>query len=148
MPKQEPIKIKKLNPKAIVPTYGTKFSAGADIYSCTNSPLIIVPGETVMIKTGLSIEIPSGYVGLIYARSGLATKNGVAPANKVGVIDSDYRGEIMVPLYNHSKTPAVLDVGERVAQLVIVPYVKADFQVVDEVSDSGRGNGGFGSTGR
>lgn len=148
MPKHEQIKIKKLNPNAIVPTYGTKHSAGADLYACTNSPMIIVPGEMVMIKTGLAIEIPHGYVGLVYARSGLATKSGLAPANKVGVIDSDYRGEIMVPLFNHSKTPACLDVGERVAQLVIVPYIKADYQLVEEIESSPRGEGGFGSTGK
>ena len=148
MIKTEKIRIKKLSPHAIIPTYGTKFSAGADLYACTNSPLIVVPGETVMIKTGIAVEIPTGYVGLIYARSGLATKSGLAPANKVGVIDSDYRGEILVPLLNHSKSPACLEVGERVAQMVIVPYLKAEFDIVDEIDDTSRGKGGFGSTGK
>lgn len=144
----EKIKIKKLNPLAILPTYATPYSAGADLYSCNHSPLIIVPGETVLAKTGLAVEIPNGYVGLIYARSGLATNNGIAPANKVGVIDSDYRGEIVVALHNHSKTPATLDVRERVAQLVIVPYVRAEFSEVEDLDTTQRGTGGFGSTGK
>jgi len=139
------LKIKKLTSNAIIPTYGTEFSAGADLYSTEN--LIIKPGEMVLVKTGLSMEIPNGYVGLIYARSGLATKRGLAPANKVGVIDSDYRGEIMVALYNHSKQEQTVQEGERVAQIVITPYLKVDYQEVEELESTIRGKGGFGSTG-
>ena len=139
------LKIKKLTSNAIIPTYGTEFSAGADLYSTEN--LTIKPGEMVLVKTGLSMEIPNGYVGLIYARSGLATKRGLAPANKVGVIDSDYRGEIMVALYNHSKQEQIVQDGERVAQIVITPYLKVDYQEVEELESTIRGKGGFGSTG-
>ena len=139
------LKIKKLTSNAIIPTYGTEFSAGADLYSTEN--LTIKPGEMVLVKTGLSMEIPNGYVGLIYARSGLATKRGLAPANKVGVIDSDYRGEIMVALYNHSKQEQTVQEGERVAQIVITPYLKVDYQEVEELESTIRGEGGFGSTG-
>lgn len=141
------IKIKKLNDRAIVPTYGSEFSAGADLYSCEESDAVIGAGETRLIHTGIALEIPSGYVGLIYARSGLATKRGLAPANKVGVIDSDYRGEIMVALYNQSSEPQTVSVGERVAQIVFTPYVTADFEIADELDETLRGAGGFGSTG-
>lgn len=141
------VKIKKLSPDATVPTYGSPFSAGADLYACESSPVTIEPGKTVLIHTGLSFEIPEGYAGLIYARSGLATKKGLAPANKVGVIDSDYRGEVMVSLYNQSEIPQTVEPGERLAQLVITPFLKADFTVADELSDTLRGQGGFGSTG-
>lgn len=141
------INFKKLNPKAICPTYGTNFSAGADLYALTDEDLIIKTGETVLVHTGIAVEIPEGYVGLIFARSGLATKKGLAPANKVGVIDSDYRGELMVALYNQSCDDRTIAEGERIAQLAIVPFLKADFNEVDELSDTARGEGGFGSTG-
>ena len=142
------IKIKKLDEKAMVPTYGTPFSAGADLYACTDEDITINPGETVFVHTGLSIEIPEGYAGLVYARSGLASKKGLAPANKVGVVDSDYRGEMMVALFNHSKEAKTVSNGERIAQLVIAPYITANFIVSDELSDTDRGSGGFGSTGK
>ena len=142
------VKIKKLNPEAVVPTYGSAFSAGADLYACEAEAVTIAPGETRLIHTGLSVEIPEGFAGLIYARSGLATKKGLAPANKVGVVDADYRGEVMVALHNHSSLTQTVDKGERVAQLVIAPFLKAEFTVADELSDTVRGEGGFGSTGR
>ncbi len=141
------VKIKKLNPKAVVPTYGSPFSAGADLYACEDSPVTIAPHETVLVHTGLSFEIPEGFAGFIYARSGLATKKGLAPANKVGVIDADYRGEVMVSLHNHTNAPQSVEPFERVAQMVIAPFLKADFIEADELSDTVRGTGGFGSTG-
>lgn len=141
------IKIKKLNERAVVPAYGTEFSAGADIYYCGEETVEIRPGETKLIGSGISVEIPEGYCGLIFARSGLATKRGLAPANKVGVIDSDYRGEIMVALHNHGDKAAAVEEGERIAQLVVVPFLKADFELCEELSDTVRGDGGFGSTG-
>ena len=141
------VNIKILNENAKAPTYGSSCSAGADLYACLDSEVFILPHETVMIPTGVAMEIPDGYVGLVYARSGLALKMGLAPANKVGVIDSDYRGEIMVALYNHSDLERKILPGERVAQIVITPYVRANFSVVSVLSDTERGNGGFGSTG-
>lgn len=142
------VNIKKLNENAVIPTYGTEYAAGADLYACMDESVTINPGETSFIKTGLAMEVPVGYAGLIYARSGLACKKGLAPANKVGVIDSDYRGEIMVALHNHSNEPVSVDSGERIAQLVITPYIVAAFNQVDELEDTVRGEGGFGSTGR
>ena len=139
-----PIKI--LDEKATVPTYGSEFAAGADLYSV--SDYTVAPHETVLAHTGIAMQIPDGYVGLIYARSGLATKRSLAPANKVGVIDSDYRGEIMVSLHNHSNEVQKVESGERIAQIVFTPYVAADFEVTDELSDTVRGEGGFGSTGK
>ena len=141
------MKIKKLNDRAIVPTYGSEFSAGADLYSCEESDAVIGVGETRLIHTGIALEIPSGYVGLIYARSGLATKRGLAPANKVGVIDSDYRGEIMVALHNHGSLPQTIGHDERIAQMVIAPFLKAEYELTEELGDTVRGEGGFGSTG-
>lgn len=141
------INIKKLNDNAIIPTYGSEYAAGADLYACIDDDLTILPGETRLIKTGLAIELPIGYAAFIYARSGLASKRGLAPANKVGVVDCDYRGEIMVALHNHSNTEQVVAKGERIAQMVIAPYITAEFDVVDELSDTVRGAGGFGSTG-
>ena len=141
------VNIKKLNENAIIPTYGTEYAAGADLYACMDEAVTINPGETSFIKTGLAMEVPVGYAGLIYARSGLACKKGLAPANKVGVIDSDYRGEIMVALHNHSNEAVVVESGERIAQLVITPYIVAAFNQVDELEDTVRGEGGFGSTG-
>ena len=141
------IKIKKLDEKAIIPTYGTDFSAGADLYMLPGDSVTVNPHQTVMIHTGLAMEIPEGYAGLIFARSGLASKKGLAPANKVGVVDPDYRGEFMVALHNHTDEPKTVEGGERVAQLVIVPFLKADFIESEELSDTVRGAGGFGSTG-
>ncbi len=141
------LKIKKLLPQAKLPTYGSESAAGADLYSLSEHAVRIAPHDTAIIHTGLAAEIPQGYVGLIYARSGLATKKGLAPANKVGVIDSDYRGEIRVALHNHSRYEQSIEPFERVAQLVIMPYVYAQFEETDELSDTVRGEGGFGSTG-
>ncbi len=141
------VNIKKLNDKAVIPTYGTPYSAGADLYACCDEQITIAAGKTVLIKTGLALEIPEGYAGLIFARSGLSTKRGLAPANKVGVIDADYRGELMVPLFNQSGIDQTIDCGERIAQLVITPFLTADFVETDVLSDTVRGEGGFGSTG-
>ena len=141
------MKIKKLNDNATVPTYGSELSAGADLYACEENDVVIGAGETRLIHTGIALEIPVGYVGLIYARSGLATKRGLAPANKVGVIDSDYRGEIMVALYNQSNVEQTVSVGERVAQIVFTPYAMAEFEIAEELDETLRGAGGFGSTG-
>lgn len=141
------VKIKKLDPEAKIPVYGSEFSAGADLFALTGGDVVLMPGETAVIPTGIALEIPEGWTGLIFARSGLATKSGLAPANKVGVIDSDYRGEIKVALHNHSDKPGTVKRGDRVAQLVIVPYLKADFFEADGLEDTERGSGGFGSTG-
>ncbi len=142
------VNIKKLNENAVVPTYGSEFSAGADLYACEGTEITIEPGQTRLVHTGISMAIPCGYVGLIYARSGLASKRGLAPANKVGVIDSDYRGEIMVALHNHSSEAQTICDGERIAQMVFTAYMGADFCEVDELDSTIRGEGGFGSTGR
>ena len=144
----EKIKIKFLRPGGQMPTYGTEFSAGADLYACLEAPVSIAPGQTVKIPTGLSLELPAGTAGLVFARSSLGTKRGLAPANKVGVIDSDYRGELMVMLHNHSADTQHIAPGERVAQLVVVPVFTPGFVAVEELSDTLRGEGGFGSTGR
>lgn len=145
----EKIKFIKLNDKAIVPSYGTPFSAGADLYALLGEEKIeIKAGETKLIHTGIALQIPDGLVGLIYARSGIATKRGLAPANKVGVIDSDYRGEIMVSIHNHSDKPQFIEEGERIAQIVFTPYVAAEFLECDALDDTERGAGGFGSTGK
>ncbi len=141
------VKIKKLNDNATLPTYGTAHSAGADLYALCDNPISIEAGQTILVHTGISMQIPAGLVGLIYARSGLATKKGLAPANKVGVIDCDYRGEIMVALYNQSDKAQVVENGERIAQIVFAPYLQASFEIVDELDDTVRGVGGFGSTG-
>ena len=142
------INIKKLTEKATLPTYASEFAAGCDLYACLDKEEAIKPGETMLIKTGLAIELPIGYAAFIYARSGLASKRGLAPANKVGVIDCDYRGEIMVALHNHSSEAQTILPNERIAQMVIAPYITADFNLVDELSSTERGQGGFGSTGR
>ena len=141
------IAVKKLDERAVLPTYGSEFAAGADLYAVTDGDVEILPNETKLIKTGLALEIPQGYAGLIYARSGLASKRGLAPANKVGVVDADYRGEVMVALHNHSNLPQKISAGERIAQLVVAPFLKVEFTAVDELSDTVRGEGGFGSTG-
>ena len=142
------INIKKLDENAKIPTYGTDFSAGADLYALADSQVTVGGGETVLMHTGIAMEIPTGYVGLVFARSGLATKKNLAPANKVGVIDADYRGEIMVALHNHGITPQTVENGECIAQIAIVPFLKAEFFECDELSDTVRGVGGFGSTGK
>lgn len=142
------INVKKLNENAVLPTYGSANAAGADIYACLDAPLTIAPHETVMVHTGLAMEIPEGCAGLIYARSGLACKRNLAPANKVGVVDSDYRGEFMIALHNHGTAPQTIEPKERIAQLVITPYIVGQFEVVDELDTTERGAGGFGSTGR
>ena len=142
------VNFKKLDKNAHAPTYGSEFAAGADLYALTNGETVrFSPGETKMIHTGLAVEIPVGYAGLIYARSGIATKRGLAPANKVGVIDSDYRGEVMVSRHNHSDKEQEIADGERIAQLVIAPFLAAKFCETEELSDTARGEGGFGSTG-
>ena len=144
----EPIRVKKLRENAVIPTYGSAQAAGADLYACLEEDAFIAPGQTVMIPTGLSMEIPLGYAGFIYARSSMGSKRGLAPANKVGVIDSDYRGEFMVALHNHGKEEQAVCHGERIAQLVIAPVVTPGFTEVSELSDTKRGTGGFGSTGK
>ncbi len=139
------VNIKKLNDKCLLPKYQTEHSAGCDIHAIET--VTIEAGETKLIKTGFAIEIPLGFAGFVFARSGMALKRGLAPANKVGVIDSDYRGEVMVAIYNQSSTAQVIEAGERIAQLVFLPVYQMDFQVIDEISDTDRGAGGFGSTG-
>lgn len=145
---QYDVKIKKLRENAVVPTYGSEFAAGADLYACLDEAVTIDAGETKFIPTGVALSIPVGYAGLIYARSGLACKKGLAPANKVGVVDADYRGEVMVALHNHGKVAQTVEAGERVAQMVIAPFITANFILSDELDDTVRGEGGFGSTGR
>ena len=142
-----PVSVKQLDPRAKLPAYGSADAAGADLYALTDGPVAVAPGQTVLIPTGLALAIPRGYVGLVYARSGLATRQGLAPANKVGVIDADYRGELMVSLYNHSGETRTVECGDRIAQLVIAPYLTARFQEAEELDDTERGKGGFGSTG-
>ena len=143
------VTVKKLREGATLPSYGSAFAAGCDLYACSEqSEVSIAPGETVMIPTGWAMEIPEGYAGLIYARSGLACKSGLAPANKVGVVDSDYRGEICVALHNHSAQARTVRSGDRIAQMVITPYLTAEFALRDELKDTARGTGGFGSTGK
>ena len=142
------IRVKKLRENAMLPTYGSAEAAGADLYACLDSDLIIAPGESAFVPTGLSMEIPKGCAGLIYARSGLACKRGLAPANKVGVVDSDYRGEFMVVLHNHGNQAQTVCRGERIAQLVITPVLTPAYLEVEELSDTQRAAGGFGSTGK
>ena len=144
----EKIRVKKLKENAILPTYGSLEAAGADLYACLEQSVVIAPGESVFVPTGLAMEIPKGYAGLIYARSGLACKRGLAPANKVGVVDSDYRGEFMVVLHNHSKAPQEIAHGERIAQLVITPVFTPGFEEVSDLTNTDRAAGGFGSTGK
>lgn len=144
---QVKVNFKKLNDRAIAPTYGSAYAAGADLYACIESPIKVPPLTTVVIPTGIAVELPEGVAGLIYARSGLATKKGLAPANKVGVVDPDYRGEVKVALHNHSQVEQVVDIGERIAQFVLTPYITAQFMQVDQLSQTVRGAGGFGSTG-
>ena len=141
------VRIKKLKDNAVIPTRGSACAAGYDLYACIDDSIRIYAGETVKIGTGLSIAIPDGYFGAIFARSGLATKEGLRPANCVGVADSDYRGEYIVALHNDSPTMRVVEPGERIAQLVVMPYLAVDFVETDELDETSRGSGGFGSTG-
>lgn len=142
------LQVKKLDPNAKIPTYGTAYSAGADLYVCLEQSVVIQPGRTEFLPTGLSIAVPNGYAGLIFARSGLSTKRGLAPANKVGVIDADYRGPVMVALHNHGDIPQTVEPGDRIAQLVVVPILAPEMELVEELDATERGTGGFGSTGR
>lgn len=142
------IKVVKLHPNAKLPTYGSAEAAGADLYACMDEPVTVLPGHTAWISTGIALEVPKGCAGLIYARSGMAAKRDLAPANKVGVIDSDYRGEIKVVLLNHGRNTQVIEPGERIAQFVITPVLTPDYLLVDELTDTDRGFGGFGSTGK
>ena len=142
------INIKKLDDRAIIPTYGSEFAAGADLYACMDAAVTVELGQTVMVHTGIAMEIPAGFAGLVYARSGLASKKGLAPANKVGVVDEDYRGEVIVALYNQTDEPKTINAGDRIAQLVIE---NVEFPIVREceyLDDTERGSGGFGSTGK
>ena len=139
---------KKLDPRAKIPTYGTNYSAGADLRALIDNPITIMPNESVLVHTGVAVSIPIGYVGLVYARSGIACKRGLAPSNKVGVIDADYRGEIMVSLHNHGTTEQTIDPDERIAQMVITPFIHCEYEEADNLDDTERGTGGFGSTGR
>lgn len=141
------IRLKRLRPNAVLPAYGTPGSAGADLSVCLDAPVTLQPGETRLLPLGWAIEIPEGYVGLVYARSGMASRRGLAPANKVGVVDSDFRGELMAAMHNHSNEPQTIEPGERVLQLVITPYVQGVFEEADALSDTSRGAGGWGSTG-
>ena len=144
----ESIRVKKLHPQAILPTYGSAEAAGADLYACLEADVTIAPGETAFIPTGFAMAVPKGCAGLIYARSGMACKRDLAPANKVGVIDSDYRGEIMVGLQNSGDADYTVQPADRIAQLMITPVVQAQVTMVDELDDTQRGAGGFGSTGK
>lgn len=141
------VKIKKLDERAVIPSYGSEYAAGFDLYAVLDEDVTIRSGETYLVHTGLAMEIPIGFAGMIFARSGLATKKGLAPANKVGVVDSDYRGEVMVALHNHSLEDRIISHGERIAQMVIMPFYNAEFLEVDKLDDTDRGSGGFGSTG-
>lgn len=142
------LRIKKLRDNAQMPTYGSEYAAGADMYAALDEAVTIEPGETKFIPTGLAFEIPEGYAGFVHARSGLASKRGLAPANKVGVIDADYRGEVMVALHNHGKESQTVEAGERIAQMIIAPFVAVNYVFSDELDETIRGEGGFGSTGR
>lgn len=148
MVQMEPIRVKRLRANAKLPSYGSAEAAGADLYACLEEDIVIPPGESAFIPTGLAMEIPRGCAGLIYARSGMACKRGLAPANKVGVVDSDYRGEFIVVLHNHGSEPQVVSNEERIAQLVIAPVWMPGFAEVEELTDTQRASGGFGSTGK
>lgn len=144
----EMVRVKKIREGAQLPTFGSPEAAGADLYACLEAAITVAPGQTVFVPTGLSMELPVGYVGLIYARSGLACKRGLAPANKVGVIDSDYRGEFIVALHNHGIEVQTVAPGERIAQLVVTPVLRPCYVEAEELNDTQRGAGGFGSTGK
>ncbi len=142
------IQVKKLRENAVLPTRGSAYAAGYDLYACVDGDTVIGAGETVKIGTGLSIAVPEGYFGAIFARSGLAAKEGLRPANCVGVADSDYRGEYIVALHNDSPVPRTVTPGERIAQLVVMPFLSVEFDEVETLSETARGEGGFGSTGK
>lgn len=142
------VNIKRLNENAIIPTRATEYSAGMDLYACTSTPVVIAPHETVKISTGLAMQLPHGYFGAIFARSGLSTKQGLRPATCVSVIDEDYTGEWIIPLHNDSNEPQIINPMERIAQTVIMPYLPIEFNEVDKLSETERGEGGFGSTGK
>ena len=141
------INVKKLRPDARLPVYGTEFSAGADLCACLDAPVTLQPGETKLISICIAMEIPAGYAGLVFVRIGLASKRHLAPANEVGVIDPDYRGEFFVPLHNHGPVPQTVEPGERIAQMILTPFLTAQFVETETLSDTVRGAGGFGSTG-
>ena len=142
------INVKKLNPNAKLPVYGSQYAAGADLFACEEQPVSSAAGQTAFLHTGIAVELPEGTVGLVYARSGLACKQDLAPANKVGVVDCDYRGEIMVALHNHGNQTRIVNGGDRIAQFVVAPYLPAEFEQAEELSQTVRGAGGFGSTGK
>lgn len=142
------VKIKKIRPNAVIPTHGSKYSAGYDLHACIDKPVIIKPHSTEKIGTGLAMELPNGYFGAIFARSGLATKQGLRPSNCVGVCDSDYRGEYIVALHNDSDEERIVEPNDKIAQLILMEYTIIDFQEVQELSGTNRGDGGFGSTGK
>lgn len=144
----QPIPVKRLKSGAKLPTYGSAEAAGADLYACLDEDLTIAPGQSAFVPTGLAMEIPKGCAGLIYARSGLACKKGLAPANKVGVVDSDYRGEFLIVLLNHGTEPQTVRHGDRIAQLVITPVLTPGFAEAETLSETQRDSGGFGSTGK
>lgn len=143
----EKVAVKLLKKGAKIPTYGSEWAGGADLYACLEETVTILPGETKLIPIGIAMEIPVGYVGLVFARSGLATKRDLAPANKVGVIDADYRGEFFVPIHNHGQKEQTIEHGERIAQMIITPFLTAQFIETDTLSETPRGQHGFGSTG-
>ena len=142
------VNVKKLREGARLPAYGSEYAAGADLYACEDQPVVIPAGETCFIHTGIAMELQEGTAGLVYARSGLSCKQDLAPANKVGVIDCDYRGEILVALHNHGKETRTVEHGDRIAQLVVAPVYVVQFEETEELSDTVRGAGGFGSTGK
>lgn len=142
------IKIKRLTETARIPAAGSDRAAGYDLFADTDGPVTILPGETKMIPTGIAMEIPDGYFGAVFARSGLAVREGLRPANCVGVVDSDYRGEFFIALHNDSETPRKIEPSERIAQLVVIPYLTVSFEETDTLGTTARGAGGFGSTGK
>lgn len=142
------VRVKILRQGACLPTYGSAEAAGADLYACLEASVTVEPGKTAFIPTGISLEVPKGCAGLIYARSGMACKRGLAPANKVGVVDSDYRGEVLVALHNHGSLPQTVENGERIAQFVITPVLTPAYVEAEELTDTRRSGGGFGSTGK
>ena len=144
----ESIRVKILREGAKLPTYGTAEAAGADLHACLEAPVTIAPGGSAFLPTGIALEVPKGCAGLIYARSGMACKRGLAPANKVGVVDSDYRGEITVVLYNHGSQPQTIENGERIAQFIITPVLTPAYETAEDLTDTVRNSGGFGSTGK
>ena len=144
----EAIRVKKLRPGATLPAYGSLGAAGADLTACLDTPVTIAPGQTAFIPTGIALEVPANCAGLIYARSGMACKQGLAPANKVGVIDSDYRGEIVVALHNHSGEARTVEPGQRIAQMLITPVLQPAYEAAQTLPDTCRDAGGFGSTGK